>query len=123
MISNVRTKFAALTMAAGLALAGVAVAAPAHAIDRVSCPTNGLTVITSGNGNFCAAGSIGYKTISSLTGGGQSDVKNVVRETTSWNWAVFYNSTGYVRLKPGGHADFGAGVITYALEIDNPNWT
>ena len=70
-------------MAPGLALVGVAVGAPVPAGNRVNCPTTGPTLITSGNGNFCTAGSIGYKTIGTVSGGGQSDVENVVRETTA----------------------------------------
>ncbi|MFI9361530.1 hypothetical protein ACIG5E_10750 [Kitasatospora sp. NPDC053057] len=116
-------KLLTLTATAGLALAGVAVAAPANAIDQVGCPTNGLTVITSGNGNFCAAGSIGYKTISDLTGGYQGQVGGVIYEQTNWNWAVFYNSTGPLKLQPGGKSGYLGNVMTYALEIDNPNFT
>ncbi|GHF76442.1 hypothetical protein GCM10018790_63060 [Kitasatospora xanthocidica] len=114
-------KLLTLTATAGLALAGLAVAAPANAIGGVGCPTNGLTVTTSGNGNFCAAGSIGYKNTSSLFGIGQID--HVIYESTNWNWAAFYNSSGVIKLKPGQSTGYLGGVITYALEIDNPNWT
>ncbi|MFD5615370.1 hypothetical protein [Kitasatospora sp. NPDC127060] len=114
-------KLLTLTATAGLALAGVAVAAPANAIDGVGCPTYGLTVNTSGNGNYCAAGSIGYKNVSSLFGIGEID--HVTYESTQWNWAQFYNSSGVVSLKPGQSTGYLGGVITYALEIDNPNWT
>ncbi|MFF3158988.1 hypothetical protein [Streptomyces sp. NPDC057910] len=119
---HIGRKLATIAVTTGVALGAVVVTAPAHAIDRVGCPTNGLTVSTNANGNFCAAGSIGYKTISTLTGGSQGDVRGVVRESTNWNWAAFYNSTGAIQLKPGEHRDLPT-VIVYALEIDNPGWT
>lgn len=107
--------------ALALAGAGLAMAAPAHAISGVGCPTNGLTVFTSGPRNYCAAGSIGYKTTSQLFNVPQ--ISNVYKEQTNWNWACFYNEFGPLKLQPGQARDNLGGIITYALEIDNPNWT
>ena len=120
---QLRRKLTTAAVAGGALMASLAMTAPAHAIQWVACPTNGLTVET-GNSDpdFCAAGTIGYKTIAQLTSNGKSQVTDVVKEFTNWNWAVFYNSTGYKKLKPG-QSYYPGGVITYALEIDNPNFT
>ncbi|ANP52177.1 hypothetical protein J2Z21_008255 [Streptomyces griseochromogenes] len=113
----------AAVSALALAGAGLAMAAPAHAIDRVNCPTNGLTVFTTGTTNYCAAGSIGYKNTQQLFGVGQ--ISPVAYEQTNWNWAQFYNATGDkpLQLQPGQKSVYLGGTITYALEIDNPGWT
>ncbi|MEV7597232.1 hypothetical protein AB0O91_07535 [Kitasatospora sp. NPDC089797] len=119
---QIRRKLLAVAATAGLALTGVAVAGPANAIGQVGCPTHGLTVASGSESTFCAAGSIGYKTISDLTDGYKGQVSDVVYEQTDWNWAAFYNSTGPLKMKPGGSQSLPH-VMTYALEIDNPNWT
>ncbi|WP_129308567.1 hypothetical protein [Streptomyces sp. L2] len=119
---SIRRKAGIAVSALALAGAGVAMAAPAHAIGATGCPTNGLTVVTSGGTNYCAAGSIGYKTTHQLFGVNQ--ISHAVYEHTNWNWACFYNVNGPLKLRPGQWSPYlGDNNMTFALEIDNPNWT
>ncbi|GHE09076.1 hypothetical protein [Streptomyces alanosinicus] len=118
---SIRRKAGVAVSALALAGAGLAMAAPAHAIGGVTCPTNGLIVMTTGPKNYCAAGSIGYKTTSQLFDVPQ--ITKVVKEHTEWNWAQFYNEFGVVSLKPGQDSQPLGNQMTFALEIDNPGWT
>lgn len=111
-----RRKLAAAAATCGVAIAGVAMAAPAQAIQGVPCPTNGVTVHTVINGqgkDWCIAGSVGRLT---------TNLGGVTYEQTVWNWAEFSNQHEFIQMEPYTGVGNLGGEVNYWVGITNPYW-
>ena len=100
---SVHRKLAPLLLTAGALACAVAVAAPASAISRVTCPTaptwsHGVEVWTDYGFNACYAGSVGYATL---------NTSRVDESSSGWNYAYVYDTSGgSTYLTPGSYWDY-----------------
>lgn len=114
---HVRRKLAAAALAGGILAGGVALAAPAGAISKVTCPTPptrayGVEVSTDYGFNACYAGSVGAATL---------NVSRVYLATSQWNNATVWFVGGHANLSMYSGVDFnqvlGHTVTVYEVDI------
>lgn len=116
---NLRSKLVPAALTAGILAGGVALAAPASAISRVTCPaaptwSHGVEVWTDYGFNACYAGTPGTATL---------NVSRVYLATADWNNADVYDTYGGDLYLPAGTGvnyvdNFGYEVTVDAVQID-----
>ncbi|WUH91956.1 hypothetical protein OG900_18810 [Streptomyces sp. NBC_00433] len=114
---RVRRKVAAAALAGGILAGGVALAAPASAISKVTCPTPptrayGVEVSTDYGFNACYAGSVGAATL---------NVSRVYLASSQWNYATVWFVGGYTKLATYSSVNYnvvlGHTVTVYEVDI------
>lgn len=115
---SVHRKLTPLLLTAGALATAVAVAAPASAIGKVTCParptwSHGVEIWTDYGFDVCYAGTVGTATL---------NTSRVDLATSGWNYATVYDTGGgYAYLVPGSAWDYINDYPYHEVTVDEVN--